>query len=200
MDPMENPTGAAPAAGVSSPADPTAEGLRAVADQVEQSHGVGKNKGGRPKGVKDSYPRAKRTETPGPDLPPDPGTASAGVGQGLPPGPPPVVIPPALLAKIGKRAAEVLDRFNVGRVKKAAKTAGVSPEEAGPIVEAVRMSDQDKDLVGELTPFVVEEMGAGDKLSPTAGLAVVLLTNQLGVMAAIQALEKEAPPPITPPQ
>lgn len=126
---------------------------------------------------------------------PDPVAPDAGDG-GNPLGQPRLVrLPPALVARLAKIPWAKLDRL--GREWLRAKSLKLPDNlraDADKLIEATGFSEEELEILCEITPLVMEEweLGGGEFFTPTTALALILAFKALDIFNAARTLERLA--------
>ena len=82
------------------------------------------------------------------------------------------------------------DQYGRNKIKAAAIAAGVSETVAAPVISGAALSQEMKDLVGELAPHALAEHGMDPEISPTGCILAIMGTWFLGVHSAAAAFKE----------
>lgn len=123
---------------------------------------------------------------------PLPGEGALEPAQVEPAGPARVSIPPDLLSKIVKEALGTAEAFAGSKLEAVALQAGLKREEIAPQLHRTQIPEERKDLVAELTPLALEELGADAKVSPSVAIGLMLGPWVLASVSAYTTLSRLA--------
>jgi len=103
-----------------------------------------------------------------------------------------VVVPQDLLARVVKESLTLAENLARNAIENKARAAGLSEAEIEPQLRQAALGEQQKTLVADLAPFVLEEWGIDARVSPTLAVVLVLTPWAFGSWTAYATLAKLA--------
>lgn len=100
-------------------------------------------------------------------------------------------MPPALLGRIAKAGTALVEQLGSNLLKSRAIAAGISEDEARPVIDSTKLAPELKELVADLTPEALKEWGMDPSVSPTGCIFGIFGVWGGGVFAACQTFDSE---------
>ena len=105
---------------------------------------------------------------------------------------PDVTIPPDLFGKVISEALTLGENFAAYKIGSVGKLAGLTAAEMEPHLTQTRLGESRKQLIGELSPLVLQEWGLDPRLSPSVAVGFLLGPVALAAVSAYFTLAKLA--------
>jgi hypothetical protein len=103
-----------------------------------------------------------------------------------------VVIPSELLSKVVKETLSLTENLGHSLIESMGKRAGLTDEDISPQLKQAELGESRKQIVADLTPYMLAEWGVDAQMSPTVAVALILTPWGFGSVTAYLTLARIA--------